>query len=676
MDQTLVTIISIISIILLLAIVGIIFIKKPTKLGKSILWFMIPIFIIGCVIHGMAIFYANPEYPWYYTILYSIVSGFRMFGFYLSSSVLEGLVVANFYYAIAVTLNYVIASMNTILVFLVFIFSSFRNEILTLIYKQKKHYIVLGSNKDAVLLALDIRESTKDNVIVIMDKNNELIRMTKKYEKKGVAFIFGYNKEKLLTKAGISKDNSIIISIEETDEMNLNNAILISEKIKENSNAYISYSNIPNVKYLKICENKNIRFFSKEELIGEEFISSYRLFKMLGKDRIDFQRNTIKCEMKHVFLGFNSVSENILLQLILNYQLIDKKFESVVYTKDHKKDEQKFHSIYYAYNDINKLIESDNKKTDEEKEYLDLENIKMNLVFKKDEYDSYDFKVDILKEVEDYSFIYIDYGEDRINFDRAINLNDYLQTHEYNNFHIFVRMRNPEKYNASKVFPENISYYGEDRSVLSKRLIIDEKLDLLAKDINYFYAKQYADGKTITMEEAWRVLSYIKKESNRCAATSMIAKLNLMGLDITLDKDKTPITEKEYLLIYNKGKELIRKIDINIDTYKYDVCRINLGILEHLRWNTFQIINNYYPMKKKDIFADNKYHRVDDKRKTHANLASIKGILDLERIIKDADFLSENERENMSQIFVKDFDMMDRIFEIIEDSGFIIYKLY
>ena len=88
-----ITLISVIAIILLAALSVFIFIKRPNKLGKTVLWFMIPVFVIGILLHYMGLDFCDGETPWHYKLLSSIISGFRMFGFYLSSSAVEDLVI-------------------------------------------------------------------------------------------------------------------------------------------------------------------------------------------------------------------------------------------------------------------------------------------------------------------------------------------------------------------------------------------------------------------------------------------------------------------------------------------------------------------------------------------------------------------------------------------------------
>ena len=667
--------ISIICIVLLGVLSVFVFIKRPTKIGKTALWFALPVFIIGLLLHYIGIKYesvhAEVSYKWYFTLFYAFVDSVEMFGFDFPPSGIDSLINDNAIYSLAITILHIVATLNSIYIVIILFFNNFKNEIKAFGFKKIPHYIVIGNSEEAFKLASDL-SSKNEKVIVILEKTKQNKEKVKNFNDKNIAYIFGKNKNKLLKKSGISHTKTTIVSLEENEEINLQNAIIISELINDYSIAYICSDDISHNQFLSVCKNKNIRFFNKEKLISSLFIYENRLFKLMGIDKIDVKSSTPKLDMKHIFLGFNKTSENILVDLILNYQLIDKPFNSSIFASGALEKEERFYSSYYAYKDIEQIILEESKK--ETKEYLDLENIKMNLTFEEDDFETYSFRREILSKINDQVFIYIDYDNDRINFDRAIDLNEYLKAHFKRNYYIFVRLKEPNLFDLDKILPENIITYGEDSHIISKRIIVDEKLDVLAKQINHYYdVQRVKSGKDILLssDESWNNLTYLQKESNRCAATSLIIKLNLMGLDLGIKNVDFSISEEEFLKIY-KGTE----IDLfGLDTYSFDSPRTNLAILEHIRWNAFQIMNNAYPMKIDLIFYDHKYNRVDKEHHLHSNITSFKGMLQLEKLIVDADFLKEEVKKTESKIFAKDFEAMDNIFEIIKDSHFIICKI-
>lgn len=180
------------------------------------------------------------------------------------------------------------------------------------------------------------------------------------------------------------------------------------------------------------------------------------------------------------------------------------------------------------------------------------------------------------------------------------------------------------------------------------------------------------DSNELTIDELWDKLTLIDKNSNRSAAMNIISKLNLLGLTLSKNSSIKGISNNEYFKIY-ADSNLNRNLDIN--DYKFDNARINLGILEHYRWNNFQIFNNIHPMKKELIFKDDKYNRRNKELKLHSNILSFKGLLDLENYLANWDKISQDEKTEYSQIFIKDFDLMDNLPSVIEKTGIKIVRL-
>ena len=196
---------------------------------------------------------------------------------------------------------------------------------------------------------------------------------------------------------------------------------------------------------------------------------------------------------------------------------------------------------------------------------------------------------------------------------------------------------------------------------------------MLAKNVNYYYSKMYGNASNeLTVDELWDKLTLIDKNSNRSAAMNIISKLNLLGLTLSKDSNLKGISDDEYFKIY-ANSNLNRSLDM--DDYNFNNARINLGILEHYRWNNFQIFNNIHPMKKELIFKGDKYNRRNKELKLHSNILSFKGLLDLEKYLANWDKLSQKDKTEYSQIFIKDFDLMDNLPSVIEKTGIKIVRL-
>ena len=74
-------------------------------------------------------------------------------------------------------------------------------------------------------------------------------------------------------------------------------------------------------------------------------------------------------------------------------------------------------------------------------------------------------------------------------------------------------------------------------------------------------------------------------------------------------------------------------------------------------------------MKKELIFKDDKYNRRNKELKLHSNILSFKGLLELKNYLANWDKLTQDEKTNYSQIFIKDFDLMDNLPSVIEKTG-------
>ncbi len=284
---------------------------------------------------------------------------------------------------------------------------------------------------------------------------------------------------------------------------------------------------------------------------------------------------------------------------------------------------------------------------------------------------SYNLKKEILKNIGSYNLYYIDYNDDKINFEKAIEFDDFLKNLQINNYKIYVRFSINNQFNLQELKNRNILIYGQNDFILSKRIIIDQSLDDLAKMVNYFYTKKYCNN-DLDVDDLWSKLSLMDKNSNRSAAMNIITKLNLIGLTLIEGSTDKKISNSEYYKIY-ANNNLNRNLDMNC--YDYSNKRINLGILEHYRWNNFQILNGIHPMKKGLIFENNKYNRKKTDLKLHSNILSLKGILELENYLSDWDMITPEERKKESQILIKDFDLMDNLPAIIENSNLCIIKL-
>ena len=175
-----------------------------------------------------------------------------------------------------------------------------------------------------------------------------------------------------------------------------------------------------------------------------------------------------------------------------------------------------------------------------------------------------------------------------------------------------------------------IHFFGNWQELYVDDLIIDEKLDCLAKGFHKYYSELYQD------ERRWEDISLFEKQSNRALALSIQTKLQGIGLcykvgtSIALYEEK--IKEKELLLQLTKE--------------------------EHLRWNAFYFSNGWRtlaldlkkPVNKKAV------------TKEHICLVSFEELI------------------TIGEVFGKDYQEADRhlminLGKVLQQAGFGIEKL-
>ena len=150
MNPLFINIVSIISIIVMVILIGVMFYKKPLKLGKNIIWFSLPTFIVGFFLHLIAYIEANTNDPLIYGLLTTIFTTIKMFGFNVNDTLLAALVHENFLYTVAVVITNLVSSFNTILILFILLLAGFGNDLKVLMYKKTNHFIVFGSNKEVL----------------------------------------------------------------------------------------------------------------------------------------------------------------------------------------------------------------------------------------------------------------------------------------------------------------------------------------------------------------------------------------------------------------------------------------------------------------------------------------------------------------------------------------------
>lgn len=663
MSDLVITIISSIAIATLFIIAFVIIKKKITKLGKTIVAFFLPVYCVSWVLYFCAVFTNDTGLPLYMKIMQVTIISLKSFALDLNINTILVLAKSNLVYSIALCCCWFLSCLNTLYLIILIFAAGFKEKIRVSHIKKNPHYIVILDN----LNDLDSIDNLDMPSIVLLDNTIDLKNNSRKYSNKQITFVFNNDKKEALIKAGIKYKGVIILSLSKDKDVNLTFLNYANDILPEYNKTFINYDFLDVTAYFD--EKKNINIYNLEDLIARDFIQKYPLYEQINPKLIDYSKAMVKSnKINHFFLGYNKISRTLMTYIIHNYQMVNGDLN--IYLCDEFASDciDSFNGKHFVNKEVSDLIDNGYSRD----EYFELAKCNFKFHSLPYKYESYDLKKQILNNIGDYPIFYIDYNDDRINFEAALELDSFLRYSRVINYKIYVRFEKDSKINITELNSKNISTYGESKSIISKRVIIDQSLDFLAKRVNYFYYLMNVKDNKTDIDSLWDNLSIIDKNSNRFAALNIPVKLNLMGLKLTKDSNKA-ISKDEYLGIYNNSKELVR--DLNMVNYDYSNPRINLGILEHYRWNTYQLMFNVRPMKKCDIFKDNKYINKDKINKEHSNILSLEGLFDLENTIAECEFLSLEDRNSKSKIFIKDFDLMDNLFEILNDSKVYITKI-
>lgn len=177
--------------------------------------------------------------------------------------------------------------------------------------------------------------------------------------------------------------------------------------------------------------------------------------------------------------------------------------------------------------------------------------------------------------------------------------------------------------------------FGSISRIYTERIIVDEKLDELAKGFHRYYAELFADTRS------WDDISLFEKNSNRALALHVQSKLYTLGLKYVTGGNTDYYDQKI------QEQQILEK----------------LAIGEHLRWNAFSFANGWKTMTNIESHPKNK----DVVNQTHACL------VDWEQLDRVSQRFIKNPAE-------KNYQEMDRhlirnIGAILKSAGFGIVKI-
>jgi hypothetical protein len=529
----------------------------------------------------------------------------------------------------------------------------------------------------------------------------------------------------------VKKDGRIVLTKEQEEK---------TSKIK--LDACIMYSFLERAEHFSHMENAlgKIRFFNPYEIRARKFLWENPITKLIPTQWIDVEKAKLKNKynISNIFVGFGSVNKALLKKSIINNQLLNIDYNALVICKDAKKQEKQFMNSAAGLFD---KTENGKIKRGAEllpnpdgKVYLDNPPEQNRIVFEEADVLSMELYDRIIKEINgkavppgDYTTVIISLGESRISIETALELRQKLYEYDlitgktegkdYQRVRIFVKIDDETIFadekllnSAAKDINCKIETFGSDEEILSEEYIIDEKLDTLAKNISNRYEGSI---ETSTAASEWNTCTQFHRESNRYNAMAIRVKLNLLGLDLAYggkpEQDYTGVFQTRYgtsaavkLRAERKKLEeeikLARKNQTGItipDTVKDEIidlierdkgdfadnARNNLAMLEHQRWNTFHLANDWTKLPVKKIGAG-RSGRQNAAAKQHACITTFRGLIDLrerQKNFEKEEILKKKEKQYIeaesllnADTIRHDFNTMDFLEGILAGSGYYI----
>lgn len=428
----------------------------------------------------------------------------------------------------------------------------FNNQIRNILLMfQKNHYIIVGINEYSISLTIDLLKQNKK--VIIIDGESDERDLFKIVNLGGRVVIGDVSSERLLKKIKIHKASNVII-FSMNDTFNLNYCL--------NVKAYFGKLDFEQTIKISIhLHEKELDSFM--ELFNEEMsdfleLRIFNVFEIgaqLLLKQYPIHKENDYSNIKILIIELNEMGQSILSQIgqISNFG-IGKKVDVTIMSTDL---DAQIASLLLRFPEIEKICK------------LKYFHINQNLP-------------QLLEKVKKENFcftdVYICYPEEQ----KALITSQHIRTYftPDTSFYIY-NSSNLEltKWIDQKKGPlKNIYCFGDSSKIGSKEIIIEERLESLAKHIHNNYLLR---SKKSTL---WTQLSVFEKLSNLSQANHIDIKLHMLGL-VSQENNGLGITEAEYLEIVENNLEI-------------------MGEAEHERWNAVHFMNGWKkcnPELEKDI---------------------------------------------------------------------------
>lgn len=333
--------------------------------------------------------------------------------------------------------------------------------------------------------------------------------------------------------------------------------------------------------------------FSREEIMAHHIIENHPITEYIPLDFVD-EDASIKtdAEINMYFLGFGSLSQEIYRQSILNNQLVS--FVGGTYTLkpiNYYLWDKGIDSHVWSIDGLKNALTAMAKH---QEDYLPLPELPYNTKvedFTPHLRDNLEKLVDRIKKDNTYSVIVIDTGDNYRNIDTASRIKSMMDG--LDNYHLFVQS---EVYAKDDHFT---TYYGDYSKVYNHNVVVNDDLAYIAKAINAIHAEKSMEDKRnepdfwqqveAKAEASWRRMNYFTMTSNVYAALNLRTKVNLLGLSY----EQSESAEDCHLVTEKYGRE---PREYKYAEYFDRSVRNSLLAQEHVRWNTYHLMQEFMPM--------------------------------------------------------------------------------
>jgi len=461
-------------------------------------------------------------------------------------------------------------------------------------FAQKRPYdLIVGLSEQNVSLLKNTYD--KDSVIIIeKDKNHKHL---KSFKEKGFPVIEGHTKESL-DKLDYKKMERCIISTS-NDRKNIALGKLLLNKKEEIKG-----------KTLHICiGNRDLNVLFKQDVITNDIkhninIITYSLYENMAKKL--FLAHDMLGNQPEIITGDKSFSmilvgdSDLAVELVYHISFLsalpnENKLTLYLVGLNSKKFQNRIKKIFPNIEEIPHLF---------------LESIELDS-------ESLDFYKDKVWDTHNLTNIFIATKDEEKNLDITINLQDttYIRKighKEFNTKVLFALYHNlglAEEIDKNRKAFANFYSFGNIARVSTKKILIDEEFDKIAKLIHNDY-KEEKDILIKILNKEWLNTSQHKQDSNKTQALHLDVKLLAFGLKRVSSKidwhELLKLNRKRFhskLKDSQKVKDIIINFKPSYFPTSFETLIDRVARAEHNRWNAFHYLNGWQYNPQRNIDA-------------------------------------------------------------------------